>query len=396
MLTCRKKVIFFFLKKKNAPPNTRVAPPLLEEHQPHVVHLSIRVVGNLATYLHKQIKASSILCQLPYLLNCFRLISTSFYRSLRNAMASAAPTHVLLVSFPGQGHINPLLRLGKRLAAKGMFVTFSTTESMGKDMRKANSIISDQATPVGEGFIGFEFFQDGLEEDDTRRKSLEVYLRQLELAGKNALHRIIKKHADKDHPISCIINNAFIPWVCDVATDLGIPNAVLWVQSCGSFSAYYHYHHNLVPFPSESEPKINVQLPCMPLLKYDEVPDFLHPSSPYQFLGKIILGQFKNLSKSFCILMDTFLELEPETIGYMSKLCMIKPVGPLFINPKASNTRIRGDVLKADDCMEWLSSKPPASVVYIAFGSIAYIVQEQVDELAYGLLNSGISFLWVT
>jgi UDP:flavonoid glycosyltransferase YjiC (YdhE family) len=306
---------------------------------------------------------------------------------------------VLLVSFPAQGHINPLLRLGKRLAAKGMFVTFSTTESIGKDMRKANNIISDQATPVGEGFIGFEFFQDGWEEDDPRRKDLQVYLRQLELAGKKALHRITKKHADKDHPISCLINNAFIPWVCDVATDLGIPNAVLWVQSCASFSAYYHYHHNLVPFPydqSESEPMINVQLPCMPLLKYDEVPDFLHPSSPFQFLGTIILGQFKNLSKPFCILMDTFLELEPETIGYMSKLCMIKPVGPLFINPKASNTiGIRGGVLKADDCMEWLSSKPPASVVYIAFGSVAYVVQEQVDELAYGLLNSGISFLWV-
>jgi hypothetical protein len=76
----------------------------------------------------------------------------------------------------------------------------------------------------------------------------------------------------------------------------------------------------------------------------------------------------------------------------MSKLCMIKPVGPLFVNP---NISVRGDVLKADDCMEWLDSKPPASVVYISFCSVAYIVQEQVDELACGLLNSRISFLWV-
>jgi hypothetical protein len=308
-------------------------------------------------------------------------------------MGSTAPTHVLLVSFPAQGHVNPLLRLGNRLAAKGLLVTFSTTELIGKDMRKANNNISDQATPVGEGFIRFEFFQDGWEEDDPRRKDLQVYLPQLELAGKDALRQLIKKHADKDHPVSCLINNSFIPWVCDVATDLGIPNAVLWVQSCASFSTYYHYHHNLVPFPSESEPKIDVQLPCMPLLKYDEVPEFLHPSSPLKFFGSLILGQFKNLFKPFCILMDTFQQLEPETIDYMSRFCMIKPVGPLFINP---NTSIRGDFLKPDeDCIEWLNSKPQASVVYISFGSLAHIGQEQADELAYGLLNSGISFLWV-
>jgi hypothetical protein len=63
----------------------------------------------------------------------------------------------------------------------------------------------------------FEFFQDGWEEDEPRRKNLQVYLTQLELAGKNALRQLIKKHAaDKDHPVSCLINNSFIPWVCDM------------------------------------------------------------------------------------------------------------------------------------------------------------------------------------
>lgn len=308
-------------------------------------------------------------------------------------MRPETPTHVLLVSFPGQGHINPLLRLGKRLAAKGLLVTFSTTENFGKDMRKANNI-PDQPTPVGDGSLRFEFFEDGWEEEEPRRKELDEYLPQLEHAGKEAIHQIIKKYAE-DHPVSCVINNSFIPWVCDVANDLGIPNAVLWVQSCTVFSVYYHYFRNLVPFPSEAEPKIDVQLPCMPLLKYDEIPDFLHPSSPFPFIGRLILSQFKNLSKPFCVLMDTFQELEPDSINSMSKFYMIKPVGPLFVKPKASNTSIRGDLLKADDCIEWLNSKSPASVVYISFGSIAYIGQEQVDELAYGLLNSGISFLWV-
>ncbi|XP_022745619.1 gallate 1-beta-glucosyltransferase-like isoform X1 [Durio zibethinus] len=309
-------------------------------------------------------------------------------------MRSEPLVHVFLVSFPGQGHVNPLLRLGKLLASKGLLVTLSTTESFGKQMIKANNI-TDEPTPVGDGFIRFEFFQDGWDDDDPRRAHLEQYLPQLELVAKEEIPRIISKYAEQNRPVSCFISNPFIPWASDVAESLGIPSAMLWVQSCACFAAYYHYHHGLVPFPIESDPEIDVQLPSMPLLKYDEVPSFLHPSTPYSILKSAILGQFKNLEKPFCILMDSFLELEPEIVEYMSKFCPIKTVGPLFKNPKATNSTVRCDIIKADDCIEWLNSKPASSVIYISFGSIVYLKQEQVDEIANALLNTGISFLWV-
>ena len=206
---------------------------------------------------------------------------------------------------------------------------------------------------------------------------------------------MIRKHSEEDRPVACLVNNQFIPWVSDVAADLGIPSAMLWVQSCACFSTYYHYYHGLVSFPTEAQPEIDVQLPCMPLLRYDEIASFLYPTTPYAFLRRAILGQYKNLDKPFCILMDTFQELETRVIEYMSKIYPIKPVGPLYKNPKALNAAVRGDFMKADDCIGWLDSKPPSSVVYISFGSVVYLKQEQVDEIAYGLLNSDLQFLWV-
>ncbi|XP_027361293.1 gallate 1-beta-glucosyltransferase-like [Abrus precatorius] len=301
--------------------------------------------------------------------------------------------HVLLVSFPGQGHVNPLLRLGKCLASNGLLVTFCTPESWGKQMREASNI-SDEEVSIGEGFLRFEWLEDGWDEEEPRREDLDQYLPQLEIAGKQALSRIINHHAQRGRPVSCLINNPFIPWVSDLAQSLSLPSAMLWVQSCASFSAYYHYYHKLVPFPSETEPEIDVQLPCMPLLKYDQVPSFLHPITPYPFLRRAIMGQFANLEKPFCILMDTFQELEHDIVEHMSKIFPIKTVGPLFKAPHEST--VRGDLLKADDCiMEWLNSKAPSSVVYISFGSVVYLKQEQVDEIAYGLLDSGVCFLWV-
>ncbi|OIV91115.1 hypothetical protein TanjilG_30337 [Lupinus angustifolius] len=310
-------------------------------------------------------------------------------------MGSEALSHVLLVSFPGQGHINPLLRLGKCLASRGLFVTFSTTEDTGKDMQAANNITQKSVTPVGDGFLKFEFFEDGLAPDDPIKTNLNDHLKHLEVVGKKFVSEMIKKHAEANKPISCIINNPFFPWVSDVAAEYGIPSALLWVQSCAVFTAYYHHFHKLVPFPSSSEPFIDVQLPSI-VLKYNEIPDFLHPSSPFPFLGTVILEQFKNLSKPFCILVDSFDELEKDDINYLSKYFLIRSVGPLFKNPKAPLTNnIRGDFFKRDDCMEWLNSKPPSSVVYISFGSVAYLPQKQVDEIAFGLVNSKVSFLWV-
>nr|GMD09937.1 limonoid UDP-glucosyltransferase-like [Ipomoea batatas] len=307
------------------------------------------------------------------------------------------PLHVFMVSFPGQGHVNPLLRLGKRLAGKGLLVTFSAPEHVGVEMRKANSKISEEPTPYGDGFIRFEFFDDEFDPCGPHGTDLDFQLDQMERVGSVKLSGILDKHEKQGRPVSCLINNPFIPWVSDVAEKHGIPSAVLWVQSCASFSAYYHYQNKLVPFPTETEPFLDVQLPCMPLLKYDEFPSFLHPSSQYKFLARAILHQFANLSKPFRVLMETFQELEPEVIEYMSKLCPIKPVGPLFLTHggAAGAADVRGDFVKVDNCTEWLDSKAESSVVYISFGSIVILKQEQVDEIAHGLMNSGLSFLWV-
>jgi len=43
----------------------------------------------------------------------------------------------------------------------------------------------------------------------------------------------------------------------------------------------------------------------------------------------------------------------------------------------------------------WLSTKPPRSVVYVSFGSMACLPNTQMEELAWGLKACGYDFLWV-
>lgn len=121
---------------------------------------------------------------------------------------------------------------------------------------------------------------------------MDWYMDHLKVVGKKILPQLIKTNEEQGRPVSCLIYNSFIPWVSDVAQILHIPCAAPWVQSCASFSACYHYHHSLVPFPTDSNPEIDVPFPSIPLLRYDEVPSFLLPNTPYLFLRRSILGQF--------------------------------------------------------------------------------------------------------
>ncbi|KAG9160280.1 hypothetical protein Leryth_018928 [Lithospermum erythrorhizon] len=251
--------------------------------------------------------------------------------SKSDSIPPLTPLHIFMVSFPGQGHVNPLLRASQPSCLQ-------------------------RPLSLRLGSIQFEFLDDELEENDQRLLEFNWYLSHLELMGRQ--------------------------------------NCLNWIKNQEQ-KAYYHYYNSIVPFPSEKEPELDVKLPFMPLMKYDEVPSVLHPSSPYGAFREVIVSQYQNLSKPFCILMDTVQEFEDELIEYMSKFFNIKPIGPLFKISASSSSRIRGDILQADSVIEFLDSKPQSSVVYISFGSIVHLKQEQIDEIAHALLSSKVSFLWV-
>ncbi|KAL3619938.1 hypothetical protein CASFOL_034850 [Castilleja foliolosa] len=67
--------------------------------------------------------------------------------------------HVLLVTFPAQGHINPSLRFAKRLIDMGINVTFATSVYAQRRMAKTTAATSP---PNG---LTFAPFSDGYDDD---------------------------------------------------------------------------------------------------------------------------------------------------------------------------------------------------------------------------------------
>ncbi|RVW74694.1 UDP-glycosyltransferase 74F2 [Vitis vinifera] len=277
--------------------------------------------------------------------------------------------HALLLSYPTQGHINPMLQFSKRLVSKGLKATLATTLSITKSMQLDCSSVQIDA---------------------------------ILMATMTAVSPKPKaKHKRSGQvPIDCIIYDAFLPWALDVAKEFGLVGAAFFTQTCAVTYIFYYVHHGLLTLPVSSPP---VSIPGLPLLDLEDMPSFISAPDSYPAYLKMVLDQFCNVDKADCILVNSFYKLEDSVVDAMSKVCTLLTIGPT-IPSFFSDKRVNDDMAyglnffkahQSETCIEWLSSKPKGSVVYVSFGSMASLSEEQMGELAWGLKGSSHYFLWV-
>ncbi|KAI5002731.1 hypothetical protein ZWY2020_027381 [Hordeum vulgare] len=314
------------------------------------------------------------------------------------AAATSSTPHLLIICNPSQGNVNPMLRLGKRFAAKGLLVTFSSTSDVGAKITASSRVESGgDGVPLGLGRIRFEFLDDHHDGEELKFNDLVTHL---ETTGPPAFAKLLRRQEEAGRPVACVVGNPFIPWAFDVAHGAGIPYAVLWVQSCAVFSLYYHHVHGLLELPAEDDLDARVKLPGLPALSVTDVPSFLLPSNPYcyKLFTEAILRQFRAIHKPSWVFVNSFSELERDVLDALPTVLpqppLLIPVGPLF--ELEEEAAVRGDMMKAaDDCVGWLDTQAPRSVVYASLGSMAVLSAEELAEMAHGLTSTGRPFLWV-
>ncbi|KAL4588668.1 hypothetical protein LXL04_001560 [Taraxacum kok-saghyz] len=300
-------------------------------------------------------------------------------------------TSVLLVTAHPQGHINPMLRLGKLLASKGLHVTLATNDPALKNRSSVN------------GGVHLEYFSDGLPDDHERLNGdIDKFMVSLGEFGPGNLSELIRSSGRK---FACLINNTFVPWVADVAAELELPCAMLWIQACTAYHVYNCFYNRLNEFPTENNLDMSVNLPGLPSLRSEDLPSFVLPSNTMFTLDGLLKDVFYNLHKYKWMLGNSFMELEKDVITAVNDAGLpFWPVGPLVpANLFGKVDSIDGDLKglnkfkSANDsnCLEWLDKQQPASVVYISFGTLVFSSKKHIESIATGLKISKRPFLWV-
>nr|POE67362.1 udp-glycosyltransferase 74e2 [Quercus suber] len=272
--------------------------------------------------------------------------------------------HILVIPYPLQGHINPMLQFSKRLASKGPRVTFIATSRISKSIQAHES-----------SSINFETISDGSEEVQDLETSDEKLKRFKSKVSQN-LPKFIEKHNSSKYPPKFLVYDSVLPWALNVARQSGLDGAPFFTQSCVVNAIYYHAHQGTLQMPLE---------------------EGLGPRCV-----NLVVNQFSNFQEANWLLCNTFDKLEDEVINWMASQWPFKTIGPaipsMYLDKRLEDDKEYGlNLFKPDMdiCMKWLDTKEIGSVVYISFGSMATLGEEQMEEITWGLKNSNCYFLWV-
>ncbi|KAI6696022.1 hypothetical protein NL676_023732 [Syzygium grande] len=308
-------------------------------------------------------------------------------------------THVLVLTFPAQGHLNPMLEFSKRLASKGLNVALVIPIS---EPSKSLYSTNHHATSS----IKIEHISDGFEGVDTDELSLDVYFELFRVSVIKSLTNFIEQHqSSQDNPAKVLVYDSVMPWALDIAIQHGMHGASFFTQSCAVGAIYYHVHRGMLKLPledSQGQGHVSVS-PVMSTLRVNDLPSFVANVDAYPALVKLVLDQFSNTMRANWLLFNTFAELELEVVKWMESQCPTLTVGPtipsMYLDKRITEDKDYGlSLFKPDDaktCIKWLDSKDADSVVYVSFGSLASLGEEQMEEIAIGLKRMKSNFLWV-
>ena len=208
--------------------------------------------------------------------------------------------HVLVLPYPSQGHINPLLQFAKRLASKGVKATIATTHYTVKTIDAPNVGVE----PISDGFDDAGFAQ---------ARNVELFLSSFRTIGARTLSQLVEKFQHANTPVTCIVYDSFFPWALDVAKQHGIYGASFFTNSAAVCNIFCRIHHGLLELPVEKK-DLPLFVPGLPPLNSQDLPSFIRFPESYPDYLAMKLSQFSNLNKADWMFINTFEALESEVL----------------------------------------------------------------------------------
>ncbi|CAL1408594.1 unnamed protein product [Linum trigynum] len=331
--------------------------------------------------------------------------------------------HVLVVTYPAQGHLNPALQFSIRLVSLGCRVTLVTTVSGHRRIDASSSSLPAEGLSIAT-------FSDGHDDEvQTSSSSSQATDRaqrwaQLVTRGSQFLRELIASNAREGTPFACLVYTILLTWAMDAAREENLPSTLLWIQPATVLDIYYYFVNGYEEmFDNCKDPSFAVELPGLPVsFTSKDLPSIVVPSNPYPMFLEAMKNQIEVLSSSSreedrtgtttMVLVNTFDALELEALKALEGKLDMVGVGPLVPSSFLSVTQYpittfntttnsaSGDddddkiIISAPDYMTWLDSQATSSVVYVSFGTIAEVSRRQKEEVGKALVSSGRPFLW--
>lgn len=287
------------------------------------------------------------------------------------------PFRVLMFPWLGYGHVSPFLELGKKLSQRNLVIYLCSTPVVLNSVR-------EKLSPEFSSSIHFLELHlptlPNLPPCYHTTNGLPPYLMStlkeaFDLASPD--FTLMLKSLKPD----LLIYDFLQPWAPKAAAELKIP-AVEFISSSSTMTAYMLHVFNKpgVKFPFSSiyyrdyeMDRIEKQESSIPVEKLEE--------------DKRRVRECFYLSCDV-VLIKSFKEIEGKYSDYITSLTgkIVVSLGPLVQEPSLDDGK--------SELITWLNEKEKKSTIFVSFGSEYFLSKEDLLEIAYGLENSKVNFIW--
>ncbi|KAA8518969.1 hypothetical protein F0562_016257 [Nyssa sinensis] len=315
--------------------------------------------------------------------------------------------HVVILPFPAQGHIKPMLMLAELLCHAGFDITFVNTDH--------NHTHIDQS-----GFhsrfprLRFMSIPDGLPPEHPRIFSGRLapdWLFSTRSVSKPKFKDLVislSQETGRWSPPTCIIADGIMSSAIDVAEELEIPVITFRTYNAGSTWINFHITKLIekgeIPFQGDDMNRPITSIPELEnILRRKDLPSICRVEEVENPVLQFYITETAAMTRASALILNTFNELEAPVISQLGSIFpKIYTIGPLHAllesrikdHPRSDSSN--GSLRKQDrTCLTWLDSQPSKSVIYVSFGSVVVLTHDQLLEFWHGLVNSEKPFLWV-
>ncbi|KAK9707073.1 hypothetical protein RND81_07G170800 [Saponaria officinalis] len=308
---------------------------------------------------------------------------------------------VVFLPFMASGHTIPMLDIVRLFAARDCIKsTVITTPVNAPNISSSlENCVTGATSTIDVHIIPFPAREAGLPEgieNLDQVTSQDMYSKFIFSA--QLLRDPVERFLEDIRP-DCLIADFFFPFATDIAAKLGIPR--LDFHGTGFFPkcamGILRQYEPQKTVLSDDEPFILPKLPHQVKLTKSQVERRgIDNSGITQFIGVAMEAGMRCYGEIF----NSFYDLEPDYVDYYRNVLKKKcwHIGPVSLSNRRMDEKFfrgKNSALNEHECLEWLDSKEPESVIYICFGSTTKFSGPQLKEIALALESSGQQFIWV-
>ncbi|CAN7135520.1 hypothetical protein IGI04_015281 [Brassica rapa subsp. trilocularis] len=319
-------------------------------------------------------------------------------------VSKAKRLHFVLIPLMAQGHLIPMVDISKLLARQGIIVTIiSTPQNASRFEKTLDRARSESSLEINVVKFPFAYKEFGLPKNCETLDTLpsKDLLRKFYDAVDKLQEPLEMFLEGQETPPSCIISDKCFSWTSTTAKRFKIPRIVFHGMCCFSLLSSHnvHLHSPHLSVTSDLEPFSIPGMPHMVEIARAQLP------GAFQKLANMddVREKMREAeSEAFGVIVNSFQELEPGYAEAYAEAIKKKVwfVGPVSLcNDRMVDLFDRGNncniAISETECLKFLDSMRPRSVIYVCLGSLCRLIPNQLIELGLGLEESGKPFIWV-